>query len=312
MYELFLTAFVNDVDFDNARSILSSYCWSDPNPRLWRVLHFTGPAQPKHLAKRTNINGIRPAPDPFMFGLPGAELPMPQAQAGATYVDPAWKDFSEIVKKQSYIVTARYQVSKAIDFGGGGGGPGASQQQKPLTAMPGALFWCEIPDPASVAGGQSLVMQRKKIEIWDQLNLPAVLAENEFRYRSQLVEESHDVYHRDDPLLEFSLVRHHALPASFSAGRPSEPLPAFESLERVDPAGKWTLWVKYHVRDDGAPEKIKAARDALLKVRDELAPCGFDFKVLDRKVYDTQLMLQRKTPAMQTLGLKQSLGPGHR
>lgn len=299
MYELFLTAFVNDVDFDNARSILSSYCWSDPNPRLWRVLHFTGPAQPKPLAKRNNINGIRPAPDPFMFGLPGAEPLMPQV---STYVDPAWKDFSDIVKKQSYIVTARYQVSKAIDFGGG-------PQQRPLPATPGALFWSEIPDPASVAGGQSLVMQRKKIEIWDQLNLPTVLAENEFRFRSQLVEESHDVYHRDDPLLEFSLVRHHTLPASASS---SGPLPAFDTLERVDPAGKWTLWVKYHVRDDGAPEKIKAARDALLKVRDELAPCGFDFKVLDRKVYDTQLMLQRKTPATQTLGLKQSLGPGHR
>lgn len=304
MYELFLTAFVNDVDFDNARSILSSYCWSDPNPRLFRVFHFAGPAQPKPLAKRNNINGIRPAPDPFMFGLPNAE-PL-QSQPGA-YVDPAWKELSDIIKKQSYIVTARYQVSKAVDFGAEAGAP----QQKSLAAMPGALFWSEIPDPASVAGGQSLVMQRKKIEIWDQLNLPTVLGENEFRYRAQLVEESHDVYHRDDPLLEFSLVRHHTLPASFQ-GPPSGPLPAFDTLERVDPAGKWTLWVRYHVRDDGAPEKIKAARDALLKVRDELAPCGFDFKVLDRKVYDTQLMLQRKTPATQTLGLKQSLGPGHR
>jgi mediator of RNA polymerase II transcription subunit 18 len=305
MYELFLTAFVNDVDFDNARSILSSYCWSDPNPRLWRVFHFAGPPQPKPLAKRNNINGIRPAADPFMFGLPGAEPLMPQVGA---YVDPAWKELSDIVKKQSYIVSARYQVSKAIDFGAEAGAP---PQQKPLAATPGALFWSEIPDPASVAGGQSLVMQRKKIEIWDQLNLPSVLGDNEFRYRAQLVEESHDVYHRDDPLLEFSLVRHHTLPSSFQ-GPPSGPLPAFDTLERVDAAGKWTLWVRYHVRDDGAPEKIKAARDALLKVRDELAPCGFDFKVLDRKVYDTQLMLQRKTPATQTLGLKQSLGPGHR
>lgn len=307
MYELFLTAFVNDVDFDNARSILSSYCWSDPNPRVYRVLHFAGPAQPKPLAKRNNINGIRPAPDPFMFGLPGAE-PLQQPQAGA-YVDPAWRELSDIVKKQSYIVTARYQVSKAADFGG----QQQQQQHKQLGSTPGALFWSEIPDPASVAGGQSLVLQRKKVEIWDQLNLPAVLADNDFRYRAQVVEESHDVYHRDDPLLEFSLVRHHTVPATLADSGPhSGPLPAFDSLERVDPAGKWTLWVRYHVRDDGAPEKIKAARDALLKVRDDLAPCGFDFKVLDRKVFDTQLMLQRKTPATQTLGLKQSLGPGHR
>lgn len=304
MYELFLTAFINDVDFDNARSILSSYCWSDPSPRVYRVFHFAGPAQPKPLAKRNNINGIRPAPDPFMFGLPGAEPLQPQAGA---YVDPAWRELSDIVKKQSYIVTARYQVSKAADFGG----QGQQQQPKQLASTPGALFWSEIPDPVSVAGGQSLVLQRKKIEIRDQLGLPAVLGDNEFRYKAQVVEETHDVYHRDDPLLEFSLVRHYTPPASFQ-GPPSGPLPAFDSLERVDPAGKWTLWARYHVHDDGAPEKIKAARDALLKARDDLAPCGFDFKVLDRKVFDTQLMLQRKTPATQTLGLKQSLGPGHR
>ncbi|KAL1884010.1 hypothetical protein Daus18300_000119 [Diaporthe australafricana] len=298
MYELFLTAFINDVDFDNARSILSSYCWSDPSPRVYRVLHFAGPAQPKPLAKRNNINGIRPAPDPFMFGLPGAE-PL-QSQMGA-YIDPAWKEFSDIIKKQSYIVTTRYQLSKTSDFGGSG-------PHKQLTSTPGALFWTEIPDPASVAGGQSLVMQRKKIEIWDQLNLPAVLSENEFRLRAQLVEEAHDIYHRDDPMLEFSLARQYTVPGSDA----SAALPAFDALDRVDPAGKWTLWVKYHVHDDSAPEKIKAARDALLKARDDLAPCGFDFKVLDRKVFDTQLVLQRKMPAMQTLGLKQSLGPGNR
>ncbi|KAJ0124766.1 rna polymerase ii mediator complex subunit [Diaporthe amygdali] len=301
MYELFLTAFINDVDFDNARSILSSYCWSDPSSRIYRVFHFAGPAQPRALAKRNNINGIRPAPDPFMFGLPGAE-PL-QAQMGP-YIDQGWKELSDIVKKQSYIVTVRYEVSKTSDFGGTG-------PHKQLTTTPGALFWTEIPDPASVAGGQSLVMQRKKIEIWDQLNLPTVLNENDFRFKAQLVEETHDIYHRDDPLLEFSLVRHYTPPASFQ-GPASGPLPAFEELDKVDSAGKWTLWVRYHVHDDSAPEKIKAARDALLKARDDLAPCGFDFKVLDRKVFDTQLMLQRKTPATQTLGLKQSLAPGHR
>ncbi|KAI3393424.1 hypothetical protein diail_4260 [Diaporthe ilicicola] len=305
MYELFLTAFINDVDFDNARSILSSYCWSDPSPRIYRVFHFAGPAQPKALAKRNNINGIRPAPDPFMSGLPGAE-PL-QAQMGA-YVDPAWKELSDIIKKQSYIVSARYQLSRASDFGGAG-------PHRQLASAPGALFWAEVPDPASVAGGQSLVMQRKKIEIWGQLNLPVVLGENEFRLRGQLVEETHDIYHRDDPMLEFSLVRQYTAPASSSSSSqgPSAPLPAFDTLDKVDPAGKWTLWVRYHVHDDSAPEKIKAARDALLKARDDLAPCGFDFKVLDRKVFDTQLVLQRKTPATQTLGLKQSLGgPGNR
>ncbi|ROW08603.1 hypothetical protein VPNG_06156 [Cytospora leucostoma] len=336
MYELFMTAFINDVDFDRARSLLSGYCWSEPNSRIYRVIHYDGPNPPKPIVKTANIRGIPPQPDPFTYGLPGAVPLQPQAGPGP-YIDPEWKTLSDILKKQSYIVTARWELPSKDNLGGDGGppspqastakahsqtpaasSPSSARHAHPLNARPGALFWAEIPDPASTAGGQSLVLQRSKIEIWDQLNLPAVLADNGFRLKAESVEETHDVYHRDDPMLEFNLVRHHTLPAANTAdtssgGDASAPAPATSlpaslgDLERTDPAGKWILWARVHVNsDEVSPERIKAARDTLARVRDELRGTGIDFKVLDRRVHDTQLAV-RKGPTTQTLGRTQNL-----
>lgn len=338
MYELFMTAFINDIDFDRARSLLSGYCWSEPNSRIYRVVHYDGPNPPKPLVKTTNIRGIPPQPDPFMYGLPGAVPLQPQTGPGP-YIDPEWKTLSDILKKQSYIVTARWELLRKADLGGDdapdppastttkahsqtpSSSPSSAQHAHPLNARPGALFWAEIPDPASTAGGQSLVLQRNKIEIWDQLNLPAVLADNGFRLKAESIEETHDVCHRDDPMLEFSLVRHHILPAAKApspsgsdasapapAPAPATSLPAsLDGLERTDPAGKWILWARVHVNsDEVSPERIKAARDTLARVRDELRGTGIDFKVLDRRVHDTQLAV-RKGPTTQTLGRTQNL-----
>lgn len=351
MYELFMTAFINDVDFDRARSLLSGYCWAEPKTRIYRVIHYEGPNPPRPLTKTANIRGIPPQPDPFMYGLPGAEPLQPQV---GPYIDPDWRALSDILKKQSYIVTARWELSPKTDLGGPGpaappadppaaaaaaaaasssssstssSSPSPSPTQShPLNAREGALFWAEIPDPASTAGGQSLVLQRNKIEIWEQLNLPAVLADNGFRVKAESLEEAHDIYHRDDPMLEFNLVRHYKLPAQDpappppSSSSPSSPPPppaapstaplapeGIDRLDRADPAGKWVLWARVHVlSDDHSPERIKAARDALARVRDELRGAGVDFRVLDRRVHDTQLAV-RKGPATQTLGRTQNL-----
>lgn len=205
--------------------------------------------------------------------------------------------------RQSYIVTARYELSQDRDFG-------LSEPIAPnhFNVNPGALFWSEIPDPASVAGGQSLIMQRKKIEIHDQLNLPVVLTENEFRFKSESIEETHDIYHRENPV-EFHLVRYYKLPANADGAARAQPLPmlpALNALQKADPAGKWMLWAVAYVQDDQSPDKIKAARDALAKVRDDLTPCGIAFRAIDRKYHDTQLAATRK-PTTQTLGMTQSL-----
>lgn len=176
---------------------------------------------------------------------------------------------------------------------------------------PGALFWSEIPDPASIAGNQSLIMQRKKIEIHDQLKLQTVLADNEFRFKSEAIEETYDIYHREVDLLSFHLVRNYRLPPNVNpdgSRTPLPTLPSFDALEKQDPAGKWQLWAKAYVLDDQSPDKIKAARDALTKVRDDFGST-INFLTIDRKYHDTQITVPRQ-PATQTLGRTQPLNRG--
>lgn len=164
-----------------------------------------------------------------------------------------------------------------------------------------------MPDPSSVAGGQSLIMQRRKIEIHDQLNLPLVLSENDFRFKSEFVEETHDFYHRDAPV-EFHLVRHFRLSPNPDGKQPLPTLPPFDDLQKVDPAGKWTLWAVAYVLDDqSSPEKIKAARDALTKIHDDLSSCGIVFRAVDRKHHDTSIAATRQ-PTTQMLGNTQQVG----
>lgn len=182
------------------------------------------------------------------------------------------------------------------------------ENKEPLAAnhfdvTPGALFWSEIPDPASIAGGQSLIMQRKKIEIHDQLNLPTVLKENDFHLKSEGIEERHDIYHREAPV-EFHFIRFYKL--SSGKSEPAATMPSMESLSKVDPAGHWVLYVVSYVFEDQSPDNIKAARDAVNKVVEDLSACGIVFMQLDRKRFDTQLAAAPK-PATQSFGQTQSL-----
>ncbi|CAN8104389.1 unnamed protein product [Discula destructiva] len=300
MYELFATAFVNDADLETASSILSGYGWDSLHKRVYRDLYFAGvnPNHPKGLAKTNSIQGMPPEPDVFAIGLPNFEPPPP---AGTRIVEPEWQELSNILKKQSYIVKASYEVSKDRDFANVQ--PIAANH---FDANPGALFWSEMPDPVSIAGGQGLILQRKKIEIHDQLNLPTVLTDNDFRFKSEVVEESHDIYHRESPV-EFHLTRTYKLPSTGTGtGQPAATLPPLESLSMVEPGGRWMLKVVAYVFDDQSPDKIKEARDVLTKVVDDLTPVGFAFKSLDRKFFDTQAAVAR-APAIQSFGQTQSI-----
>lgn len=102
MYEVFITAFLNDVDFQTARSLLSGYCDDQPHPRIYRVLSFAGtsPNQPKGLTKKNNIHGIPPEPDIFSLGLPGAE---PAPDPSARYFDPSWNELNDVLKKSTSL-----------------------------------------------------------------------------------------------------------------------------------------------------------------------------------------------------------------
>jgi mediator of RNA polymerase II transcription subunit 18 len=54
---------------------------------------------------------------------------------------------------------------------------------------------------------------------------------------------------------------------------------------------RWFLHVKTHVMSDNKPDDLRKAHDQLLAIRAELEGV-FDFRSIDRKVYDTRIAQQ--------------------
>jgi mediator of RNA polymerase II transcription subunit 18 len=82
------------------------------------------------------------------------------------------------------------------------------------------------------------------------------------------------------------LSRYYHLPES--PGRPVQQLPAWADLRPVDRAQKWVLNVKLNVSEDGQPEKLAQANEELMRNKAEFDKL-FDFKVVDRRVFDTRI-----------------------
>ena len=89
---------------------------------------------------------------------------------------------------------------------------------------------------------------------------------------------------------------------------PSTPLPSlpsWDALTAVDLQNRWVLQVKAHVLQDNKPDEIRKAQDQLMAIRRELDGV-FDFKAIDRKVYDTRVAMQQQgvqvLPQVVTLG----------
>ena len=121
-------------------------------------------------------------------------------------------------------------------------------------------------------------------------------------------------FHRDD--VEFCLWRQRIIrpledyvPYGTRAGgeqpRPMLKLPEWESTTPVDLQNRWILQVKLHVLQDNKPDEIKKAQDQLLALRTELDGV-FEFRNLDRKVFDTRVALQQQ--GIQALPQKVTLG----
>ena len=66
---------------------------------------------------------------------------------------------------RQYVIQVAYEVS-ASDFGSG--------VALDLNAQPGTLHWTDFPEPLK----DTPVTQRKKIDIVNHTNLPAILADN--------------------------------------------------------------------------------------------------------------------------------------
>lgn len=147
MYELFLTATVRKDDFAMACAILQGLTWMEARRETRRVLYFAGPPQPQPRGLPNGHRSVRPPP-------------VPAAQA-------LWTELAKQLVRSSYILQVDYEVSPdAGDFG--------ADRAADLNAAPGTLRWTDLPDPLR----DTPVTQRKKVEIPDQRNLLAAMADN--------------------------------------------------------------------------------------------------------------------------------------
>lgn len=154
MYELFLTAFVEDKDFNAACAVLSGFCAMSPWETVNRVLYFHGPPRPSGITNQTSI-----------------DKPM---RKDAAFL---WKDLHQSLSRQSCILQVRYEIVKDRDMG-------QLSSSMDLDSTPGLLRWADFPDPPH---GRPLITQRKMVEIWEQKKLPSILRDNHFRYAASQV-----------------------------------------------------------------------------------------------------------------------------
>ncbi|KAL6862236.1 mediator complex, subunit Med18 [Trichoderma novae-zelandiae] len=279
MYELFLTALVEDSDINTALAVLSGFCSMQPWESTSRVLYFQGPPRPSGITNQRSL-----------------EKPIRKDVALL------WKELHQNLSRQSFVLQARYEILKDRDLG-------PSAEPVDLDTVPGILRWTDFPDPPR---NQPILAQRKKVELWDQKKLLSVLQENNHQLKTETIEEMYRFF-RDD--VEFCLTRHYFVgplenyvplaskPAAPTAPKPT--LPAWDSLTRVDAQNRWILQVKAHVVQDNKPDEIKKAQDQLLRFRADLEGV-FDFKVFDRRVHDTRVAMHPQ--GVQALPQKVLLG----
>ncbi|KAL7944005.1 mediator complex, subunit Med18 [Trichoderma barbatum] len=279
MYELFLTALVEDNDVNTALAVLSGFCSMQPWESVSRVIYFQGPPRPSGITNQRSF-----------------EKPIRKEAAML------WKELHQNLSRQSFVLQARYEIYKDRDLG-------PSAEPVDLDTVPGILRWTDFPDPPR---NQPILTQRKKVELWEQRRLLSVLQENNHQFKTETIEEMYRFF-RDD--VEFCLTRHYFVgpledyvPLAAKPAITAEPrsnLPAWESLTRVDSQNRWILQVKAHVVQDNKPDEIKKAQDQLLKFRTDLEGV-FAFKVIDRKVHDTRVAMQQQ--GVQALPQKVLLG----
>lgn len=141
-----MTATVDDRDFSTACSILGGVCAMEPWQSINRVLYYQGPPKPSGLSNQSSI-----------------EKPVRKNTA------PLWKELHQNLTRQSFIVQARYDILKDRDMG-------SSATPMDINTTGGTLRWTDFPDPPH---GKPVLTQRKKVELWDQKNIPSVLTDNQ-------------------------------------------------------------------------------------------------------------------------------------
>lgn len=158
MYELFLTALVEEADFSTACSVIEGLCGMQPWETIHRVLYFQGPqGQPVGLPNHASMGLSDPRP---------------------------WKELHANLSRQAFITQVRYDLhdfkNKTPDvvMGNTSDSVPSAASASNLDAFPGMLRWTDFPDPPH---GRPNITQRKKVEIWEQKNLTAVMRDNNYQ-----------------------------------------------------------------------------------------------------------------------------------
>jgi mediator of RNA polymerase II transcription subunit 18 len=265
MYELFLTALIEEGDLQAALSILTGICGMQSWHSIQRVLYFQCASA---TGRPTGFQNYKSLDKPLRR-------------------DTEWflKELNAALSRQSFIMQARYDVVKDRDMG-----PNAKEMD--FDAMSGILRWTEFP---SAPQGRPHITHRKKIELWEQKKIWSLMADNSCMFKTEVIDECYRFY-RDD--VEFCLTRQFFLrpiedytpveQRQATTAPPVSQLPAFEELTPVDAQNRWVLQVKAHVMKDNDPEAPKKAQGQLEAIRVELEGV-FDFKSIDRKVHDTRV-----------------------
>lgn len=276
VHELFLTAIIANEDFERTLRILQGYCAMSPVEVLTRKLTWEGP-------RTRTPAGIDVK---FIKNQPPAKVPQ-------------WSGLSVQLSRQSYIMHLLYEVDRQ-SFGKAESDhiPAfqASQTPSPLDQRPGVLRWNDLPEPTEIPklpdgrpvdpDAVKLVNTRLMFSIENQ-GLCSLMKMINHRFVREVIQETNRFVHGD---VVFELTRY----LQFPVGENDNPstirneLPDFDTLTPFDSENKWILSASTIVTRGDNPQQVKKGTDQLVAIKDDFEGC-FDFKVLDRHIFDTRV-----------------------
>ncbi|KAK4233112.1 hypothetical protein C8A03DRAFT_19742 [Achaetomium macrosporum] len=253
--EIFLSAVVANADETKARALLGGFTEMRERHSFTRVRHY----EPQ---------------DPSVKGFPTIR----QLQKDSAPSNAQWQELQQILAKQPSVLQLRTDITESVQNEMMRGG---STTVIPANS-PCIVRWTEFPEPTNPR--LPFITQRKVIEIVDQ-RAERILADNKFRLKSDLVEESYHWWLND---VEYILTRTFVVALGPNPVI-SQETPNLASAEPVAPF--WILYVRTRAESPSPatmPEHIRKCQAQLVQVQGKFMGV-FDFKVFDRRCHDTRI-----------------------
>ncbi|KAH7356703.1 mediator complex, subunit Med18 [Rhexocercosporidium sp. MPI-PUGE-AT-0058] len=275
-HELFLTAIVANEDFETTLRILQGYCSMSPTNILTRKLTWEGP-------RTRTPAGIDPK-------LVKNQPPIKVLQ---------WSGLSAQLARQSYIMHLLYEVDRQ-SFGQVESHHTPSLQGSPTLSLldqrPGILRWNDLPEPTEITKssntrladpGKTRPVNTRLMFSIENHGLCSLMKMINHRFVGEVIQESNRFVHGD---VVFELTRYLQFPVSENGNSSSirNELPDFQTLTPFDSENKWILTAFTIVTKGDDPDQVKKGMDQLVAIKDDFERC-FDFKVLDRHIFDTRV-----------------------